>query len=113
MKEALEEHKILEQGRVKAVRECLTELSHLQSLICDEEKEAYDALHSKVENLKVDEEVASLLWSVDRLVINDMNLKDPSLMNDSEKNLQIVSADFSSGERARNSSVIFHKVQQT
>ena len=113
MKEALEEHKILEQGRVKAVRECLTELSHLQSLICDEEKEAYYALHSKVENLKVDEEVASLLWSVDRLVINDMNLKDPSLMNDSEKNVQIVSADFSSGERARNSSVIFHKVQQT
>jgi hypothetical protein len=113
VREALEEHKTLELGRMKAVRESLIELSHLQSAICDEEKEAYHTLNSRVENLKVDDEVAALLWSVDRLVINDMNLKDPSLMNESEKNVQIVSADFSSAERARNSSVIFHKVQQT
>jgi hypothetical protein len=113
VRDALEEHKILELGRIKAVRESLIELSHLQSVICDEEKEAYYTLNARVENLKVDEEVAALLWSVDRLVINDMNLKDPSMMNDSEKNVQIVSADFSSAERARNSSVIFHKVQQT
>lgn len=109
---AIEECKTLEMSRISSVKENLIELSSMQGLIYNEEKEAYAALHHKVENIDVNVEVAALLWSVDRLVISDVTV-DPALMNDYEKNVHVVSADFYSSDRTKNSGVIFHKVQQT
>ena len=84
----------------------------MQSSICDEDKNAYTSLCKSVEELKIDEEVESLIWSVDRLVIND-STNDPNLMNDSERNVHVVSGDYYSGDRTKNTSAIFHKVQKT
>lgn len=84
----------------------------MQSSICDEDKNAYTSLCTAVEDLNIDEEVESLIWSVDRLVIND-STNDPSLMNDIERNVHVVSGDFYPAERTKNTSGIFHKVQKT
>jgi hypothetical protein len=108
----LEECKCLELSRIAAIKESLIELSHMQSSICDEDKNAYTSLCTAVEDLNIDEEVESLIWSVDRLVIND-STNDPSLMNDIERNVHVVSGDFYPAERTKNTSAIFHKVQKT
>jgi hypothetical protein len=108
----LEECKCLELSRIAAIKESLIELSHVQSSICDEDKNAYTSLCTAVEDLNIDEEVESLIWSVDRLVIND-STNDPSLMNDIERNVHVVSGDFYPAERTKNTSAIFHKVQKT
>ena len=102
----------MELSRIAAIKESLIELSHMQSSICDEDKNAYTSLCTSVEELKIDEEVESLIWSVDRLVIND-STNDPTLMNDSERNVHVVSGDYYSGDRTKNTSAIFHKVQKT
>ena len=102
----------MELSRIAAIKESLIELSHMQSSICDEDKNAYMSLCTSVEELKIDEEVESLIWSVDRLVIND-STNDPTLMNDSERNVHVVSGDYYSGDRTKNTSAIFHKVQKT
>jgi hypothetical protein len=102
----------LELSRIAAIKESLIELSHMQSSICDEDKNAYTSLCTAVEELNIDEEVESLIWSVDRLVIND-STNDPSLMNDIERNVHVVSGDFYPAERTKNTSGIFHKVQKT
>lgn len=102
----------MELSRIAAIKESLIELSHMQSSICDEDKNAYTSLCTAVEDLNIDEEVESLIWSVDRLVIND-STNDPSLMNDIERNVHVVSGDFYPAERTKNTSGIFHKVQKT
>ena len=112
MQAALEECKCLELSRIAAIKESLIELSHMQSSICDEDKNAYTSLCTAVADLNIDEEVESLIWSVDRLVIND-STNDPSLMNDIERNVHVVSGDFYPAERTKNTSAIFHKVQKT
>lgn len=77
----------------------------------DQMKESSQSLLSKVNNIKVDEEIAALLWSVDQLILKESGVNNPDDENNEDQIMANVADQYNSDWK-RDSNKLFHRVQK-